>query len=169
MTADAVRFIPGPRVPLRYGSAATVIDVPGRRWRMVERTDEWKAIDDYTHPDNVIGKWVRVKRLGAQGLAVAPDELDEVLVVKSFGNHISVFDLDAVEVIDGPTALNGFERVIAGASGVAKDIPAMAGVVEEARKLRLDMKRRVLGLGGDYRAGVMRVFDWTENDLDEAR
>lgn len=163
-------IVPGPRVPLVHGTAATAVRISTREWQMVEhRPGEWRSIDDYSHVDNVIGKWVRVPHLNREGVAEQAFELDEVLVVKSFGDAITIFDLKAVEVIDNPCYLNGFERVIKAHTLVGRHRPAIEEVLAEARQFRLDMKRRVLSLGGAYRASVMAEFGWTEQDLDEAR
>jgi hypothetical protein len=158
-------------VPLVYGSAATLIDPMTRRWQMVEHAPgEWVSIDDMTLADNLIGKRLRLKRNHRViGIGVYPEERDEAFAILLDQDKIvSCWTTDEVEVIDDGS-LNQFEQVIAANALFARHIPAMAAVVEQARRFRLDMKRRVLGLGGTLRARLLADFNWTEADLDEVR
>jgi hypothetical protein len=78
--APAEDVIPGPRIPLRYGSAATEIWVSKRMWRRTDRGDRfsyqgrWRSIDDYSETDCIDGKLVRVNGKSVIGVAVVDDE-----------------------------------------------------------------------------------------------
>lgn len=111
---DPADIIEGPRIPLRYGSAATEICVGARMWRRTDCGDRftyqgrWRSIADYTDEDCVAGKWVRVKwRDGfREGLASMDEE--GFILVGGIPYHAK-----EVEVMPDPTCLNMFERAIA--------------------------------------------------------
>lgn len=151
--------IPGPRVPLRYGSAATAIRLSTRQWRMVEHGDDnaWVGIDDYTVAENIIGKSVRFTVGGRtfDGVATPPQELDEALMVSVKGcqNAFGFYDVTQVSVLPVPDLPNMFEAVIADP--------------ELAKKCRLEMKHRIAATGSTLRARLLAEFGWTEEDLKE--
>ncbi|AXQ68831.1 hypothetical protein HOU00_gp294 [Caulobacter phage CcrPW] len=115
---DPADIIEGPRIALRYGSAATQICVSARMWRRTDVGDRftyrgrWRSVDDYTDEDCVAGKWVRVKwRDGyREGLATMDEE--GFILVNGIPYHAK-----NVEVIPDPAYLNMFERAIAAHRG----------------------------------------------------
>lgn len=118
---DPADLIDGPRVPLRYGSAATQIWVSKRQWRRSDGLpgheyhyqNRWRTFDDYTDTDNVEGKRARVKGTEDVGIVVVDDEgflslEDENGVVV----HWCLLQVEDVEVIPDETRLNKFERAL---------------------------------------------------------
>jgi hypothetical protein len=73
-------IIPGPRIPLRYGSAATEISISRRMWRRTDRGDRftyqgrWRSIEDWSDMDCIDGKLVRLNGKSVIGVAVVDDE-----------------------------------------------------------------------------------------------
>lgn len=151
--------IPGPRVRLRYGTAATAIRLSSRQWRLVEHgTDvKWISIDDFSHAENIIGKRVTCT-LGKRTMECVvgpPEELDEAFTVVYQGLTLFGFHNPAeVKVIDDPTHLNKFEAVLADP--------------DQAKKCRRQMIQRIRVTGGDLRQELLDLFGLTEDDLKDA-
>jgi hypothetical protein len=106
-------IIPGPRIPLRHGSAATQIDVAGRRWRREYHDTQWYAVDDYSLSNCVVDKLVRV--IGHDlltGIAVMDDE--GFFGINRDGVFIDSWWLPQhFEVLASSDHLNPFEQAIA--------------------------------------------------------
>jgi hypothetical protein len=116
---DLVDLIEGPRIPLRYGSAATEISVSKRMWRrkgegLFSFHGRWRSINDYREADCIAGKWVRSKEYGVEGVASLDDEGFITITVAVAGGAAMYpwGSPDNVEVIETAEHLNAFEIAI---------------------------------------------------------
>lgn len=111
--------IDGPRISLRYGSAATEIWVSKRQWRRIDRGDHfsyqgrWRSIDDWTESDNCLGKLALIK--GTDNIGIVTEDEDGFLMVDDLddpkcGGMAS--DPSELRVIPHPDYLNRFEQAI---------------------------------------------------------
>lgn len=106
--------IPGPRISARYGSWPTEVSPSTRKWRRTDGLPEarwtyqnrWRAIDDWTCIDCLIGKFVEAKS-GERGECGKDDE--GFITIDGDETFLSPQD---VRVIDSPTHLNRFETAI---------------------------------------------------------
>lgn len=115
---DPADIIVGPRISLRYGSAATEISVSQRMWRRTDRGDRftyqgrWRSISDYTEMDCVDGKLVQVKGEDVIGVAVVDDE-GFISVAKPHTDIVWTFlTVEHVEVVEDGIHLNQFEQAL---------------------------------------------------------
>lgn len=110
--------IEGPRISLRYGSAATEIWVSKRQWRRTDRGDplsyhgRWRSIDDWRDAENCIGKLALVK--GTDNIGVVSEDEDGFLEVDDLDDPKcgGMANPDELRVIPHPDYLNRFERAI---------------------------------------------------------
>lgn len=169
--------IPGPRIPLRFGSAATEIHVERREWRTVRYVPgEWIAVDDFSQVDNLVGKRVRIRGEGCGGIVRASSEegvlFDVLLANGMLWACSSVYD---VEVVDETHIADPFKRhrnpfeEALDRHTLLESLGAGARKVwEKARKLRLDIKHDILMMSdGPARAAILKEFGWTVEDLQE--
>jgi hypothetical protein len=111
--------IEGPRISLRYGSAATEIWVSKRLWRRTDRGDpfsylgRWRSIDDFREAENCVGKLALVRGSDAIGVVTEDEdgflEVDDVEEPKCGGGMMQPGEL---RIIPHPDHLNRFEQAI---------------------------------------------------------
>jgi len=110
---DPANIIPGPRIRLRYGSAATEICTRCRVWRDTRVPSErWRSVSDYRHIDNVIGKLVEVKNAfnpPYRGVAGESDDDGGGLTIDGKETFLS---LSHVTVVSSDEHLNAFEQAL---------------------------------------------------------
>lgn len=171
-------LIHGPRVPLRYGSAPTVIHVVRRQWRTMHHVPgDWVDVGDYSQVDNLIGKRVKIIREGCCGVvrrSVDEDILFDVLL--SNGMLFACGDVAEVEVVAEAHISDPFKRhrnpfeETLDRHLLLESLGAEARKVwKKARKLRLDVKHDILMMSdGPARAALLKEFGWTVEDLQES-
>lgn len=116
---DLVDLIDGPRIALRYGSAATEISISKRMWRrkgegLFSFHGRWRSINDYREADCISGKWVRSKEYDVEGVA-SLDSDGFITVTVPCAGGIATYPWgspDTVEVIETAEHLNAFEIAI---------------------------------------------------------
>lgn len=112
-------LIEGPRIPLRYGSAATEISIDTLEWRRTDCGDRftyqgrWRSIHDYRESDCCVGKLVRLKRSGHIGVCYEDDEGFLSIASRSGVQTGFTYRVEDIDVLDDPAYLNMFERAIA--------------------------------------------------------
>ncbi|USN15306.1 hypothetical protein KIKIMORA_01600 [Brevundimonas phage vB_BpoS-Kikimora] len=167
--------IHGPRIPLRFGSAPTVIHVERREWRtMLHVPGEWVAVNDFSRVDNLIGKRVRLTREGCGGVVKASTEEDVLFdVLLANGILWACGSAKEVEVIDDSHVTDPFKRhrnpfeVALDRHHLLESLgPKARQVWEKARRLRLEIKHDLLMMSdGPARASLLQEFGWTPDDL----
>lgn len=117
---DPADLIEGPRIRLRYGSAATQIWVSQRKWRRTDGLPEhehhyqnrWREIEDWRDSDNLIGKRVWVMR-HADLYGVVEEDEDGHLLVTDEDDGVTVWvQPEDVSVQQDDVHLNPFEKTI---------------------------------------------------------
>lgn len=112
-------LIEGPRIPLRYGSAATEISIDTLEWRRTDRGDRftyqgrWRSVHDYREADCCVGKLVRVKRSGHIGVCYEDEEGFLSIASRDGVKTGYTYRVQDIDVLDDPAYLNMFERAIA--------------------------------------------------------
>lgn len=168
-------LIHGPRIPLRYGSAPTVIHVANRQWRTMHHAPgPWIDVDDYSHVDTLIGKRVRMRGSGREGVVKATQDEELLFEVLCRGDLYPIWSIDEIEVVPmmnakgEPRYRNPFEQALFRHHLLETLGPQARKVWEDARRFRLDVKHDILMMpDGPARESLLKEFGWTVDDLQE--
>lgn len=115
---DAADLIDGPRIALRYGSAATQICISTRMWRRTDGLPEtrwhfqnrWRSIRDYSEEACVVGKLVVVNNAWNPPYQGVAGETDDGHL--SIDGHETFLTAAHVTVIETVEHLNLFEQAL---------------------------------------------------------
>lgn len=127
--------IPGPRISLRYGSAATEICISKQEWRRTDGLPEhrfhyqnrWRSIHDWTDEDCLVGKRAKLKKGPHKGLTGViswdPDDEGFLAITNEVNGRLHVWcGPKDFMVLPDAVNLNPFEQAIAAHLG-ASDAP----------------------------------------------
>lgn len=118
---DRAQIIEGPRVRLRYGSAATEVDMAALEWRRTDGLPEheyhfqnrWRSIHNWRDTDCIVGK--RVQLLGTDYIGIAEEDDEGFLQFadEDDGTFHTCLQAEDLTILQDDVNLNPFEAAIA--------------------------------------------------------